>query len=350
MMNVGNTTSVSDGVFSGIHHSSFCIHHYIVMSDQEITAELSVEDLAPATEPVRDAPEVVLSVTFAAKTDLGRVRENNEDKFDWWEPDDPVLLARRGRLYAVADGMGGHAAGQIAAEMAMKAMGSAYYSATRDPAPDAISRAIVKANAMVFDTARAIPSRTGMGCTMVAVALLEAEAIVAWAGDSRVYLVRDASPRRLTEDHSWVAEQVRQGVLTEEQAERSAYRNIITRCLGPEPNVTPEVVRVPAQAGDVFLLCSDGLTGVLDDAQIAEIAASRPPSFACTDLIDRANERGGPDNITVAILRINGAATTGATGPETDAEAIPAEAVPVDASGSGESDAPRKRRRFPFGK
>jgi PPM family protein phosphatase len=262
------------------------------MADQEITAELNTQDLAPARTPPT-APDVLCAVTFAAKTDLGRVRENNEDKFDWWEPDDPVLLARRGRLYTVADGMGGHTAGQIAAEMALKAIGAGYFGSTRESAADGLKRAIVKANALLFDTSTAIPSRAGMGCTVVAVALLEAEAVIVWAGDSRVYLVRDGAARRLTEDHSWVAEQVRMGVLTEEQAERSSRRNIITRCLGPEPNVVPEATYLTVREDDVLLLCSDGLTGAVSDDLIASAASECPPSFACSNLIEMANEGRG---------------------------------------------------------
>lgn len=276
--------------------------------DQEITAELNVEDLAAPPEESAGAETPVASLTFAAKTDLGRVRENNEDKFDWWEPEDSALLAARGRLYAVADGMGGHAAGQIAAEMALKIIGDAYFGGTRGSVEDALTRAIVKANTEIFDTARAIPSRKGMGCTVVLLAVVGESAVLAWAGDSRIYRIRDGRPEQLTEDHSWVREQVRMGALSEEEAHRSPYRNVITRCLGPEPAVTPETRREPLRDGDIFLLCSDGLTGPVDDDALAEIVASRAPAFACRELIALANERGGPDNITAAVVRLSVAA------------------------------------------
>jgi len=315
------------------------------MSEQEITAELHPQDLASA-EPAPESPDVLCSVTFAAKTDLGRVRENNEDKFDWWEPDDAVLLARRGRLYAVADGMGGHSAGQIAAEMALKAIGTAYFATTRESAEEALKRAIVKANALIFDTARAIPSRAGMGCTVVAVALLDAEAVVAWAGDSRAYLVREGAARRLTEDHSWVAEQVRLGVLTEEQAERSSRRNIVTRCLGPEPGVAPDVTVLPLRENDVLLLCSDGLTGAVGDDILAAAATECPPSFACSNLIDLANEAGGPDNITVAVLRIDRIEPVGEPEQESSSSAAPGSREPETGP---EPLKPRRRRLFGLG-
>ncbi|HEY3268918.1 MAG TPA: PP2C family serine/threonine-protein phosphatase [Armatimonadota bacterium] len=272
---------------------------------QEITAELNPQDLATPEPAPREGPPRMLPLTFAAKTDMGRIRENNEDKFDFWEPEDPALLANRGRLYAVADGMGGHAAGQIAAEMALKAVGAAYFARTAGLPADALSRAIAQANAQVFETARAIPSRAGMGCTIVAVAIVDEQAIVAWAGDSRVYLVREGAASRVTQDHSWVAEQVALGMITEEQAERSSYRNVITRSLGPQAGVTPDVVTLDLLPGDALLLCSDGLTTVVKDAELPPALAGVPPSFACQALIEIANDRGGPDNITAAILRVS---------------------------------------------
>lgn len=272
--------------------------------ETEITAELMADDLAPADAPVREHPDTVLPLTFAAKTDLGRVRENNEDKFEWWEPNDDARLANRGRLYAVADGMGGHAAGQIASEMALNAVGRAYYGGLKGSAEDALMRAINQANAVVFDTARAIPSRNGMGCTIVALAVVDSDAVVAWAGDSRAYLVRGGSATQITRDHSFVEEQVQLGIITPEEAKTHRYRNVITRSLGPEASVSPDVTRFALEAGDAVLLCSDGLTGVVSDDEIAEYATAEAPSFACRELIEIANARGGPDNITVALIRV----------------------------------------------
>lgn len=274
------------------------------MTPDEITAELDAADLPQGEAPPRERPEVHLSVQFAAKTDLGRVRENNEDKFDWWEPEDPAVLANRGRLYAVADGMGGHAAGQIASEMALKSFSQAYFGGVNGSVEDALARAISQANAMIYDTARAIPSRSGMGCTLAAVAIVDSDAVVCWAGDSRAYLIRSGTATQMTRDHSLVEEHVQMGMLTREEAARHPRRNIITRSLGPEPTVAPEVVRYPLLPGDTLLLCSDGLTGVVADVEIAEMAVASPPSIACGDLIAIANSRGGPDNVTVAVVRI----------------------------------------------
>lgn len=299
--------------------------------EREITAELLASDYAPPEAPEREAPEINLNLVFAAKTDLGRVRENNEDKYDWWDPEDPATLANRGRLYAVADGMGGHAAGQIASEMALKAFGQAFYSGSGGTVEDALVRAVIQANAMVYDTARAIPSRSGMGCTLVAVAIVESDAVAAWAGDSRAYLIRGGTATRMTHDHSLVEEQVQLGILTPEQAAHHPHRNIITRSLGPEPTVAPDVVHYPLLSGDVLLLCSDGLSGVVSDEEIAEYAVAGPPTFACKDLIDLANARGGPDNVTVAIIRVVGEHTA------------------VSAEGTGEgAEAPKPKRRGLF--
>ena len=272
----------------------------MMTDEQEITAELTVEAMT-------GAPNAPLPVTFAAKSDLGRVRENNEDKFDWWEPDSPDVLKSLGRLYAVSDGMGGHAAGQIASEMALKTIGKVYYADPNVDPRDALERSVLAANTLVHVTGKAVPSRAGMGCTIVAVALVGDTAIIGWVGDSRVYLIRGGAATRITEDHSLVQEQVRAGILTEEEAAISGYRNIITRSLGAEESVKPEFRNVPMSTGDAVLLCSDGLTGVVSDAEIGETVSSDAPSFACSRLVDMANEKGGPDNITVAILRVNGA-------------------------------------------
>lgn len=274
--------------------------------EPEITAELETSALGQTDVPSRERPDVHLSLEFAAKTDLGRVRENNEDKFDWWEPNSPALLANRGRVFAVADGMGGHAAGQIASEMALKAFANAYFAGTNCRVEDALVRSITQANAMVFDTARAIPSRNGMGCTLVVVAIVDGDAYVAWAGDSRAYLIRKGIATQLTCDHSLVEEQVQLGVITREEAAHHPRRNVITRSLGPEASVVPEVVRQPLQQGDALLLCSDGLTGVVKDDEIADFTTTGTASFACRDLIELANSRGGPDNVTVAIIRVQG--------------------------------------------
>jgi protein phosphatase len=273
------------------------------MSDQEITAEFEVQDLVPESAPAR--PTCLARVSLGAKTDLGQARENNEDKFDWLEPETEETLATRGRLYAVADGMGGHSSGQIASEMALKTLLRAYYSGRYGDIPSALTAGIRAANSLVWEAGRRIPGRTGMGTTLTALVLHDDQALIAQVGDSRAYLLRQDHLEQITEDHSWVAEQVRARLLTEEEAEASPFRNIITRSIGADEHVEPELFEVPVQVGDVFLLCSDGLTGVVSTEEIQHALSHNSPSMAAWQLIDLANDKGGPDNITCLILRID---------------------------------------------
>ncbi len=273
---------------------------------REITAPIDTRSLQEAwARRETHSPEVHLRLTMGAKTDLGRVRENNEDKFDFLEPEDPGILAARGRFYAVADGMGGHAAGQIASELALKTVIKKYYANASDDLETALVAAVKYANALVRDTAAAIPGRSGMGTTLTAAVVHEARLIVAQVGDSRLYLIREGAIRQITDDHSWVAEQVRLGTLDAESAARSPFRNVITRSLGAEPDVKVDVFPVELRLGDRFLICSDGLSGQVEDEQMAEIAGASPPSVACMELIDAANESGGRDNITLLIVRVD---------------------------------------------
>jgi protein phosphatase len=272
---------------------------------REITARFSREELVRGWS-VREPrmPRAVPLIQFAAKTDLGRVRENNEDKFDFYETDDSTLLATRGCLYAVADGMGGHAAGQIASELALKNLISGYYDNPSDDVPTALLGAIHGANEAIYAIASAFHERSGMGTTLTAATVVEDRVFIGHVGDSRAYLIRDEAIRQITYDHSWVAEQVRLGTMTEEEAELSPYRNVITRAIGTQPNVEPEVFEEQAQKGDTWVLCSDGLTGHVEADAIRLIASTQSPSEACRQLIELACARGGRDNITVIVFTI----------------------------------------------
>lgn len=273
---------------------------------REITAELIPSEAPRPTSSGKRAPSVTVRTTFGAKTDLGMIRENNEDKFDFMEPQDPELLATRGCVYAVADGMGGHAAGQIAAEIALKTFLKSYYASSERPPDEALAAAFSSANAAVYDAASVVPGRSGMGCTLTALAIVEDRFHIAHVGDSRVYLIREGVISQLTDDHSWVAEQVRRGAMTPEDAERSPFRNVITRSIGAGPSVEAQIVTDTVREGDVFLLCSDGLTSMVPEETILRVALSDlGPSFAAAQLVDEANARGGHDNITVLIVRID---------------------------------------------
>ncbi|MDO8684144.1 MAG: Stp1/IreP family PP2C-type Ser/Thr phosphatase [Armatimonadota bacterium] len=272
---------------------------------KEITAKLEPRALEEEwRKKAPKPPKVQALVKMGAKTDLGRVRENNEDKFDFFEPEDEAALATRGAFYAVADGMGGHAAGQIASELALKTIINSYYADLSNSVEDALTRSVQQANSLIHDTARAIVERSGMGTTLTAAVILGDDLYVAQVGDSRAYLIRDGEIRQITHDHSWVSEQVRMGAISEEEAHISPFRNVITRSLGAAPGVEPDIYKESLKKDDVIVLCSDGLTGNVQPEDILQIAQESGPSAAAKALVELANERGGSDNITVLVLAI----------------------------------------------
>ena len=273
--------------------------------EQEITAPFETEELQAGWATKSAArPRCYAYFALAAKTDLGRLRENNEDKFDWLEPDEPSVLATKGRVFAVADGMGGHSAGQIAAELALNVFIRSYYSDTSADVPASLQKAVYEANAYVVDVATTIPGRKGMGTTLTAAVVRDDDLYLAQVGDSRCYLLRGGRVEQITEDHSWVAEQVRAGAMTLEQAEQSPFRNVITRSMGGAPEVEPDITAVKLLPGDRYLLCSDGLSGMVSDAELGELLSQGSPSVAVWSLIERANQNGGKDNITALVLHV----------------------------------------------
>ncbi len=249
-------------------------------------------------------PRVIPVVKFGARTDMGQVRENNEDKFDFYEPESPELLAHRGCLYAVADGIGGAMAGQIASEMMLKNVISNYYDSPASDLQTAMHDAIVQTNDRIFHLAQMIPERSGMGTTLVGAIFIEDRVVIAQVGDSRVYLIRDGQITQVTHDHSWVEEQVRAGLMRREDAEMSPFRNVITRSIGAAATVVPDFYEERAQVGDIWVLCSDGLTGHVQEGEILQIAGSQFPSEAVRQLVELANARGGRDNITVFVVSV----------------------------------------------
>jgi protein phosphatase len=273
--------------------------------NEEITAELSVEELQPMpAEPLRLLP----LVKFVARSEIGKVRENNEDKFDFYEPDEPERLAARGSVYLVCDGMGGHEAGQIASELASKLFLHHYYHTGGTP-QEAAERAVAQAHAYILRMGQTVPSRRGMGTTLTALILRQDEGMLVHVGDSRCYRMREGELQQLTRDHTLVQEWVSQGLLTPEAARHSPYGSVITQAIGVEGEggaPKPDIETFSLQVGDLFLLCSDGLTDMLDDAEIAEILRTQPPTQAAWTLVDRALAEGGRDNITVVLVQIRG--------------------------------------------
>ena len=277
----------------------------ITEDGREITAKINSNELVKQWEERADRARCIQAVTLiGAKTDLGCVRENNEDKYEFFQPDDEDTLAKKGSFYAVADGMGGHSAGQIASELALKIAIKAYYADSSLIVEESLRAAIQQANGYIFDTARAIPDRAGMGTTMTALVIRGEEAFIAQVGDSRCYLLRDHDIRLITEDHSWVFEQVKRGALTAEEAVMSPFRNVITRSLGNSPNVDVDIFTQDIKSDDQFLLCSDGLSGEVCANEMREAMEKNSPSQAAQDLVELALERGGRDNATVLILAV----------------------------------------------
>ena len=271
---------------------------------QEITAEFSAEELGGALpdEPLRVVPRV----KFVARSEIGHARENNEDKFDFYEPDEEPLLAARGSVYLVCDGMGGHNAGQIASELAAKQFLHAYYH-LGGTAQEAARHAILQAHHYIAEMASKIPSRYGMGTTLTALILKQDEGILAHVGDSRCYRLREGVFEQLSRDHTLVARLVEQGVIPPEQARYHPQRNVIRQAVGvadPSEPLEPDIETFALQAGDLYLLCSDGLTDMVDDAEIEAILRDEPPTRAAWRLVDRALANGGRDNVTVVLLHI----------------------------------------------
>ena len=275
-------------------------HNLTMHPLEETTAEFSRDELI-AARPLT----VRTKVTVACKTDLGRVRENNEDKFEYYIPEDELRLAARGMVFMVCDGMGGHAAGQIASEMTCKTFIDVYYSHQSESQEEAARAAVFAANRYVLDSGRAIPDRRGMGTTLSTLILCEGAAFTVQVGDSRIYRLRDAAIKQITDDHTFVEEQVRAGVLTREQAESHPYAHVLTRAVGVEEGVVPDVVKHELLVGDIYLLCSDGLTGHVSDEEIFSMLSSLSPSEAAWRLVGAALQGGGRDNCTVLIVRVD---------------------------------------------
>ncbi|MHB8597616.1 MAG: Stp1/IreP family PP2C-type Ser/Thr phosphatase [Ktedonobacteraceae bacterium] len=245
-----------------------------------------------------------LHLDVAQLTDVGRKREHNEDNMAHVIPKDPQVMARKGALFIVADGMGGHAAGEVASEIAVDAVTNVYYQDDSDDVATSLLHAIKRANALIHQRAAENMLRSGMGTTCIAAVLRGNMAYIANVGDSRAYLVRGGQVRQVSQDHSWVAEQVRAGLLTEEQARNHAQRNVITRCLGTQADVDIDVFPEQLEENDALVLCSDGLSGYISDEAILKTVEQAGPQESVYHLIEQANENGGPDNITAIVVRV----------------------------------------------
>ncbi|MBS1151010.1 MAG: protein phosphatase/cyclic nucleotide-binding protein, partial [Myxococcaceae bacterium] len=253
-------------------------------------------------------------------TDVGRKRQHNEDAMLF----DPAL-----GLYIVADGMGGHAAGEVASNRAtevvkqhvqankniLKDLAKDASQATRAAAASLVEVAIQRACADIYRTASTDSTKRGMGTTFVCMVIAGNRGVIGHVGDSRVYLVRAGQCHRLTEDHTLIAAQLKAGTITRDQAATSNYRNVITRAVGIQESVQVDTLIVDLLPGDTFMLCSDGLHGYLADDEVAPLVAAVSNAELPQRFIDLANERGGKDNITAVVVKVAGEA--GAASEET---------------------------------
>jgi protein phosphatase len=235
-----------------------------------------------------------------ALTDVGRVRSANEDAYG--------LCAEAG-FFVVCDGMGGAAAGEIASQTAVNAaIESVCHSKHQDKPHKLLEKLAVTVNQRVFSRAQREPSLHGMGTTLVSLLVRDGHAYIAHVGDSRCYRFRESVLERQTQDHSLVDEQVRLGQLTPEEAELSPLRNVITRAIGTRPTVSADIEELKTQPGDIFLLCSDGLTRELTDERIAQLLRghlSDDVQALCSRLVREAKRAGGNDNITCILVKIS---------------------------------------------
>ena len=245
-------------------------------------------------------------VEVAFLTDVGLQRANNEDSCLYWEPEAGSDLARKGRLAVVADGMGGYEGGQEASRLAVETVRHVY---VQDPSGDpqsALVSGLRTAHLTIQRFAAEHPEFANMGTTCTALSIVEHRLHFAHIGDSRLYLLRDGRACRLTQDHSYVGRLVENGLVRSEDAESHPQRHILTAALGSGREINPQTPAEPMalEHGDVLALCTDGLWSVVGETELAGIATANPPAMACAKLIQVALQRGGPDNVTVLVLRV----------------------------------------------
>lgn len=244
-------------------------------------------------------------VVGATRTDVGRHRSLNEDTILFVAPAEQDPKAKYGCLALVADGLGGHAAGEVASALAAATVQRTYFSLNL-PAPQALAAAFEAANRAILDHAADNPECRGMGTTCTALAIRDGRLWLAHVGDSRAYVLRDGELTQLSDDQTLYAQLMREGALTAEEARNIPGANALLQALGTQPSISPTIWTegLPLRIGDSFILCSDGLTNLLTDAVIATIASGNSPQEACGKLTDAALGAGGYDNVSVGVFAI----------------------------------------------
>ncbi len=253
-----------------------------------------------------DCTKTKPGIEVACLTDVGRMRENNEDSFLYWESEDAAEFQRKGRLAIVADGMGGYEGGQEASRLAVETVRHCYETKFQNSAQATLTEALVNAHERIQRYGEEHPEFHGMGTTCTAVSLIDHELCFAHIGDSRLYLIRADSVTRLTRDHSYVGRLVESGIVREEDAESHPQRHILTAALGSGRDLMPDAPASPValDKGDTLLLCTDGLWSLVQEQDLGRVVRSNVPAQACRELVQMALERGGPDNITLLVLRV----------------------------------------------
>lgn len=244
-------------------------------------------------------------IAGAMLTDVGRVRTANEDAVAYVIPARNDPAANRGCLFIVADGMGGHAAGDVASALAAEVVRRVYYS-LQDAVPEALTIAFETGNRAILEHAKANPDCLGMGTTCTALAVHDGKVWLAHVGDSRAYLLRNGKLTQLSEDQTLHAQMIREGIMTKEESKSASGGNVILQALGTSPDVVPAVwgKGIPLVEGDILVLCSDGLWNLVDDATIAQAAMRAAPQEACQELLRTALDAGGYDNVSVGVFSV----------------------------------------------
>jgi serine/threonine protein phosphatase PrpC len=251
-----------------------------------------------------------MEIIGAMRTDTGLVRTLNEDSVAWVTPHDDDAATNRGSLALVADGMGGHAAGEVASALAADVVRRLYYGLD-GPIPQVLANAFAAANRAIIEYAQEHPECRGMGTTCTVLAFRDSQAWLAHIGDSRAYLLRDRHLIQLSEDQTLVAKLVSEGTITQQEADHSPMHNVILQALGTTSNIKPMIGTkgLPLQSGDVLILCSDGVSNMVPDDKIAEVASRLPPQEACDALIEAALAAGGHDNASLGVFTVTAGAT-----------------------------------------
>jgi protein phosphatase len=246
-------------------------------------------------------------IEVASLTDVGLQRANNEDSYLYWEPESDDDFRTKGRLAIVADGMGGYEGGQEASRLAVETVRLLYDRDFNGQPQTALVTAFQSAHDTIQRYGEEHPEFHGMGTTCTALSIIDRKLYFSHVGDSRLYLIRGESVTRLTRDHSYVGRLVESGIVRSEDAESHPQRHILTAALGSGRDVTPHVPTEPVelQENDTLVLCTDGLWSLMSERDLAALARSNPPAEACKKLLKAALDRGGPDNITLLVLRVS---------------------------------------------